>query len=132
MSSNAFRRGFEVDLKAFLATLTPSPVFYDTINLDNDPTDNLWVTVEYFAAYAQKLSTCTNEYRGAVDVYVFGKAGEGYDTVNKIADAIEGHFNSWDLSTVNAQIIGSSMPESLGGDSRFYAEVVNFDYSLFE
>jgi len=99
MSRLAVRQQFETELVTFLATL-PVPVpFYNTINEEQDPTDQVWVTVEYVEGFMEPhcYGDKARMIESTIEVDVFVRPGNGYQAAVEIADAIESHFLYRDL-----------------------------------
>lgn len=56
--------------------------FYPTINMEQDPPDDIWFTVEFSSGYKEKLTYCgTTSENGEVEIVFFGRPGIGYDTL---------------------------------------------------
>lgn len=85
MSSLYIRTTFE----AWMNDATMVVPFYSTINENQNPTDDIWVTVEYNPSGRDTLTYCGNETRedGDIDVIYTGPAGTGYSTLLAAAEA---------------------------------------------
>jgi len=65
--------------------LTP---FYPTINMEQDPQDDMWFTIEFTSRYKEKLTYCdTTAENGEVELVFFGLPGKGYDSVISALEA---------------------------------------------
>jgi len=82
MSSRAVRR--QVDTWMGLMTLP----YYPTVNLEQDPTDNTWVTVDYNIPFKNKLTFCGDTLEeGTFTVAFFGQPGIGDDQLLQAAES---------------------------------------------
>ncbi len=69
------------------------PPFYPTINQNQEPSDDLWMTVDYESFGATKETYC-NEFLedGEIRLIFIGRVGIGYATVMQAAEAFTTTF----------------------------------------
>lgn len=81
MSSRLVRRQVETWMGAMT---TP---FYNTVNMEQDPTDNMWVTVEYNIPLKNTATFCGDTIEeGNFTVAFFGQPGIGDDALLTAAE----------------------------------------------
>lgn len=131
MSSLAVRQHVENWLQDAAMTVP----FYGTVNVDQDPRDDIWMTVMFSANYREVLTYCEGieEEEGEIELVYFGEPGTGYQA---LLTALEG-----DVATFMAQkdpshkltLKSRSAPyEWSGGSSeRHYALSVFIEYSYY-
>ena len=61
-------------------------VFYDTINLAQDPADQIWSTLEFVSADTEQMTFCDTWEVGIVNVIFFGVAGLGDEALLQQAE----------------------------------------------
>ena len=135
MSRAVVRLRFRTELQNFLASL-PTPVpFYETINENQLPTDDLWVTMDFESNFQDPTCYSRKERQehGTVGIAVFAKAGTGDLAAVQLADLIEDHFidPAVDLTPVNVDAVQSASEFTNGDVPRFYGVEVNIDYTNF-
>lgn len=106
--------------------------FYETVNTEQDPADDIWWTLEFFAEYSEKLSFCDVwKEEGLCDLIVSGRPGIGdvavIDAAEKIRDAILGNTDP----TRKIYLVGPNPPSEFSGGSaqaRWYQASVAIEY----
>lgn len=136
MSRQVVRNTIRTELDNWALAQVPPVVFYDTINWGNRPTDARWITVEFFSDFNTRncLEGGKMTENGTIDVSCFSRAGIGDVEASQIADAVEDHLMTLDLSGSSISINNSvSASEVAGGDAqgRYYGLVVSFEYQHF-
>jgi hypothetical protein len=57
--------------------------YYPTVNMEQNPTDRIWMTAEFGSSYREVLTICQGDVLedGEVEVIFFGPPGIGYTEV---------------------------------------------------
>ena len=116
-------------------TLSGAPFpFYETINTDQSPTDDLWCTVEFavFDIEHRCYSGTLRIERGAATITIFGKPGVGDSAVVAAADALQNYFDG--LINDGDVVIANVLPatEATAGDAtNFYGVEIELEYDYF-
>ncbi len=57
--------------------------YYPTINMDNNPAEDMWFTVEFSSSYRESLTFCSGKTMesGEIEVVFFGLPGVGYSAL---------------------------------------------------
>ena len=132
MSRLAVRTAVEAELQNILGAQIPPVPYYNTINERQRPTDELWVTVEYYSDYNERACFAGKARieHGTVDISVMARAGNGYTPAIRLAEIIEDHFFGMDLG--GGIVIEDTVAPSEGsqGDAQpLYSAVVSLEYS---
>ena len=126
MSRLAVRQAVEAELQNILGAQLPPVPFYNTVNERQRPTDELWVTCEYYSDYAEAVCFAGKSRieHGTVDVSVFSRPGGGYVPAIRLAEVIADHFYGMDLG--NGIVIQDIVPPAEGsqGDAQPLYEVI--------
>ena len=106
MSSRAVRQA----VRGWMAGLA-SP-YYDTINMDQAPTDNRWVTADFESFGTTKESFCDNFVEdGEIALTFFGPPGIGDDTLLAQAEADAVLFYGKSDPSNKVLLLNKSAPE---------------------
>jgi hypothetical protein len=110
--------------------------YHASVNLDIDPPEDTWCTVEFSSSFRETLTFCQGavEENGEIEVIYFGDAGAGYDTLIQALEA--------DIKTLMAKrdtankliLTGRSPPDEYFGGSaeRHYGLSVFIEYIYYE
>lgn len=105
--------------------------FYKTINLDNDPQDPVWWTVEFMSLFSEGL-LCKKNYTetGVVRVVFIGQPGLGWeDTINALESVIPLLMEKVDPSRrLELADFEPVVEESLGSAEPNYVVSVSINY----
>lgn len=133
MSSAAVRSVIRTELQNYLAGLIPPIAFYETINEQATPMQDIWVTVDF-----QALSTEHRCYEGVkrieqgnAVVSIFVKPGTGDNDAVLAAEAMQMFFDGFES---NGVVIVSVLPpnETTGGTAQnYYGVEIIFEYDYF-
>ncbi|MFZ9372063.1 MAG: hypothetical protein ACO25M_09350 [Limnohabitans sp.] len=130
MSSRAVRTQIRTLLASpAVAALCP---FYETINVEQNPTDATWFTVSFQFSYSEKLTMCDQfaEY-GEVELVFEGLPGVGDDTVLQAAEGVTAELEKFRDSTGKLALTNFSAPDEFsegGADSAAYRVAVTIEY----
>jgi hypothetical protein len=106
MSSRAVRQF----ARTVLGTLT-SP-YFDTINVEQNPTDNVWVTAEFAALGSVKETYCEAWVEeGDIVLTFFGRPGIGDDALLQQAEADAARFYAGVDPAGKVVLVNKSAPE---------------------
>ena len=130
MSSRAVRTQIRSLLAAPAVTvLCP---FYETINVEQNPTDAVWFTVAFDFLYSDKLSFCQDfAENGSIELVFESLPGTGDDAVLQAAEGVTAELKKFVDSTGKLTLTSFSAPDeySLGAsDDGAYRVVVFIDY----
>ena len=77
MAERYVRRALEDFINANFAT-----PYYTSVNLDEDPADATWCSIDWGVSLARRLTFCNEqEYDGTFQLLFFGIAGQGDDAL---------------------------------------------------
>ena len=132
MSRLFVRDTVEAELQQFLQAQIPPVPYYSTINRNQSPRDDIWVTCKFFAD-----SVVNNCYEGksrteggVIDINVYTRAGNGYTLAVQMANAIEDHMCPKDLGQGLEIINSMGVDEVTSGDaSPVYGVSIMVEYS---
>ena len=123
-------------VKTWLADSSMTVPFYDTINLEQNPSDDIWCTVEFGFASRERMTYCEGliEEDGDFEVIYFGRAGVGDDDILRAAETDINTFMSFRDSSGKLLITNrSSADEFTNGDvDREYGISFSVDYIYHE
>ena len=105
--------------------------YYDTINIEEDPQDPFWCTLEFNHEYTTSESYCNKkEEHGVIDVIVSGQPGTGDGDVMEYATEIAAKFmNNLDPSGKLTLLNDQAPEEFSGGDAnKYYQVIVGIEY----
>ena len=109
--------------------------FYDTVNLDQNPADDVWCTASFDAFARESLTFCPGADReeGEIEVVYFGRPGIGDAELLQAVEAHVGIMEGFTDSTGTFEISSISAPEefSNGDADREYAVSVIFEYYFY-
>lgn len=131
MSRATVRDPIKAELQAYLESRNPPVLFVDTINSNETPDAETWVTCEFFPDYSNPIclgNLARQEESGTIDVTVFTIAGGADSEAVELADDIQDYFLAWQDS--NVHIVGTvPASETNGGDAnRWYGVTVSLEY----
>lgn len=114
--------------ETWAATCT-SP-YYSTMNMEQDPSDEIWFTLEFDTYGYQKESFCDNWVEtGSITLVFFGVAGVGWETLVQRAEQDTAIFRANKDASMKLVITGMDSPDEISaGDVPFYALSVTLDY----
>lgn len=73
------------DLCQQWAQALPTP-YYNTINMEQDPQDETWVTLEFQTIGKSRDTYCSEVENGIVSLVYFGKPGVGFEDLLALAE----------------------------------------------
>lgn len=109
------------------------PPYYDTNNIEQNPDDTIWCTIDWELAIKEKLTYCGDrrEY-GSFNVVFLAPAGGGDTAVLTVAEATMAQFMSNTDSRLS--LLECDPPEDelrTGSDAPLYAASFRVEYELF-
>lgn len=105
--------------------------YYDTINIEEDPQDQFWCTIEFSHEYTDLNTYCNSkEEHGVIDIIVSGQPGTGDEDVMEYATNIVNTFmNNRDPSGKLTLLYDQAPEEFSGGDAnKYYQVTVGVEY----
>lgn len=126
MSSRAVRQM----VRTWLGTM--SVPFHDTINLEQNPSDPVWLSVE-FDAYGYDKDTYCEKFteRGQITLVWMGQSGVGDDALLQTAEADAAAFYANTDPTGKLVLTGRSASDSyIGSDTPYFEVAIYFDYEF--
>lgn len=106
--------------------------YYPTVNVEQDPTDATWVTVEYNIPFNNTLTFCNNKLEeGSFTIAFFGQSGIGDDQLLTAAEADVDLFMSQVDSAGLLQLMRNSPPIDFR-QHEFYVVEFTIDYEYQE
>lgn len=105
--------------------------YYDTINIEEDPQDLFWCTVEFSHEYTETSSYCNSqEEHGVIDIIISGQPGTGDDAVLEYATEIAAKFMNNRDPSGKLTLLNDQAPEEFsGGDAnKYYQVTVGIEY----
>ena len=131
MSSLYVRKQIETWLKDS-AMAVP---FYNTINEDQSPTDNIWCTADFDISSRELLTLCQDyiEESGEVEVVYFGQPGTGYEDLLTAAESDMQTLMSFRDASNKLILINRSAPmEFTRGDAdQEYGIIFDVEYQYY-
>lgn len=110
--------------------------YYPTVNMEQNPIDDLWMTAEFGSSYRDVVTVCSNQEieEGEVEVLFFGLPGQGYTAVLTALETNIGILMSRTDPNNKLTILRRSGPvEYTRGDAEnFYIASCFIDYNLYE
>jgi hypothetical protein len=109
--------------------------FYKTINLDVDPQDDVWFTVEFIALFHEGM-LCRKEYmeQGVVRVVFIGQPGIGWEDTIRALELIVPELMGKIDPTQRLQLkeVEPTVEESLGSAEPSYmvSAAINYQHNL--
>lgn len=109
--------------------------FYDTVNVDHNPTDMVWVTAQFFANQKEGLIGCDGYTEiGIIDLIFMAKAGIGDDLIVSSAEqTVVGFMQSSDPAKKLTLTGYEEVREMSNGDAPHWYRIgvgVNYSYSM--
>ena len=108
--------------------------FYDTINVEEDPQDRFWCTIEFSHEYTTSENYCNHkEEHGVIDVIISGQPGTGDGDVLDYATEIAAKFMTNKDPSGKLTLLNDQAPEEFsGGDAnKYYQVTVGIEYVYF-
>ena len=109
--------------------------FYNTINEDQSPTDNIWCTADFDVSYREVMTMCQDyiEESGEVEVVYFGQPGVGYESLITAIENDMSTLMSFRDSTNKLILLNRSAPiEFTRGDAdQEYGIYISVDYQYY-
>jgi hypothetical protein len=105
--------------------------FVESINAEENPTTDIWLTVEFMHETTETTSICGNqEERGVIDLIFSGNPGIGDADVISAADIDTKAFMKKIDPTGQLVLLNDLAPEEFSGGSasRYYQVVVGIEY----
>lgn len=107
--------------------------FFDTINVEQNPADTMWVTLEFDYATSEELTFCGNQLHiGTFTLVFFGVAGAGYETLLEAAETDGAVFYLNEDPTHKLVMTGIDPPEEFESSGHVplfgVAISVNYEY----
>ena len=105
--------------------------YYDTINIEEDPQDQFWCTLEFSHEYTTSESYCNNkEEHGVIDIIISGQPGTGDGDVLEYATEIAAKFMNNRDPSGKLTLLNDQAPEEFsGGDAnKYYQVTVGIEY----
>jgi hypothetical protein len=105
--------------------------YYDTINIEEDPQDPFWCTIEFSHEYTDLNTYCNSkEEHGVIDIIVSGQPGTGDDDVMEYATNIVNKFMNNRDPSGKLTLLNDQAPEEFsGGDAnKYYQVTVGVEY----
>ena len=131
MSSAVVRR----TIKGWLSDPSMSVPFYNTINEEQDPTDDYWCTVLFNNPYREVTTFCEGKWteEGEAEVVYFGPPGINDDALATMLEAEIIKLMARRDPTGKLILVRSSPPYeySSGSAAQKYALSVYVDYTLY-
>lgn len=103
-----------------------SPIpYYDTINIEEDPQDRFWCTLEFNHEFTEVDTYCRSQKEsGVIDIIVSGQPGTGDSDVLEYATTIAENFMKNEDPLGKLTLENDQAPEEYsGGDSNKYYQV---------
>jgi len=123
-------------VRGWITSNPPAIPFYETINVDENPTDPTWLTVEFNAEYTDQQGFCGHqEERGVIELVISGAPGVGDGVVISAADALAQQFMNNKDPSGKLTLLNDLAPEEFsGGDAnKYYQVIVGIEYQyLFD
>ena len=107
--------------------------FYDTVNIEQEPTDPIWCTLEFEYSSSEEITFCgLNVHLGTFSLVFFGSAGIGYESLFAAAETDAAVFYLNDDPNQKLTLTLLDTPEEFettGGVPQFgVAIAINYDY----
>jgi hypothetical protein len=112
------------------AATSPTP-FYDTINYEQNPNDNVWWTIEFEIENSATETYCGEEIEeGVIELVFCGQPGAGDGAVIAAAEAEGKRLLTQSDTTSQLCLVRAMPPEefSAGDGDRWYRVVVGIEY----
>lgn len=109
--------------------------YYSTINVEQNPTDPQWMTLEYDYAQADVLDYCGNViHYGVLSLVFFGQAGIGDDALLQAAETDLGLMMLNDDPNQKLVLYSHEAPEDfvIDGDVPFFGISCRINYEYTE
>ena len=135
MSSRVVRQAFRGWLAdPAIAAICP---FYETINQVENPTDDIWFTVEFNLEFSEVLTFCRGSMRedGTVSLIFETLPGVGDDQILTAAEAVAAIIQTKVDPTGRVVIRKVSPPDEFsagGADEAEYRVIIDVDYVFFK
>ena len=109
--------------------------FYETINVEQNPTQSIWFTVSFQFEYQEKLSFCENfaEY-GMIELIFEASPGTGDDAVFQAAEAVTAELKKFSDSSGKLVLTNFNPPDEFsagGANESAYRVAVDIEYVFF-
>ncbi len=112
-----------------------SPIpFYETVNVDQDPTDNSWYTIEFNPEVSDEITFCRAKSETGVIDFVFNiLPGQGDSQLLGDAQTIVDAFMLNKDPTYKLTLTNQQAPEEFSGGSanKYYQIIIGVEYSYF-
>jgi hypothetical protein len=106
--------------------------FYPTVNMEQNPSDQIWFTLEWDAFGATKDTFCeTFTEDGEVRMVFFGPAGAGYDALLAAAETAARLFYG-NIDPAGRLVLSSlGAPDEFGGqDQSYFVVEIAIEYTF--
>lgn len=114
---------------------TLSTPYFDTINMEQNPSVEFWCTLSFISYGFSKLSYCSQwQEDGEIELIFFGPAGTGDGLLTRAEADAALFFNNADPSG-RVVLTGRSAPEELSStefSGPLYGVLFRFGYSSYE
>lgn len=122
-------------VEAWLQDPTLPLPFYPTINEEQNPADDMWVTAQFGSSYRETTTFCRDKQfeSGDIEVIFFGKPGVGYTALIAQAEAFCTALLLNADSTEALVLTGRSAPfeYSAGSALKQYSVGIYIDYEYY-
>lgn len=118
--------------KAVKGWLASGPVpFVDTVNLEEDPRDDVWCTVQWMPGSNEVLDYCRNTLeRAAFQLVFFGKPGIGDEHLLEQAEIGLANLLGQSDNAKKLQLMGANTPEDFSIGNHFGIQfIVDYEYT---
>ncbi len=105
--------------------------FYDTVNREHDPKDQVWFTIEFEVEQSSRDTYCGDESEsGVIDLVFCGQPGLGDGAVLAAAEAEGKRLLLLSDATSQLCLVRAMPPEefSAGDGDRWYRAIVGIEY----
>jgi hypothetical protein len=110
---------------------SPASPFYETINVDENPTDLLWYTVDFQSEFTSTSTYCDQkEEQGVIDFVFSGAPGVGDSAVISAAESVVDAFMKNKDPTGKLSLQNVLAPDEFSGGTanKYYQVIVGVEY----
>ncbi len=130
MSSSQVRKAAKLTATAVDAK-EPDWKFYDTVNLNQDPDDDKWFTIEYNSEHTELSTFCgDSEETGLIDLIFNCPGGNGDDVIEECERIAKEFLATYQLQkTKNLSFTRMVAPEGFNhSTTRYFQVIIGVEY----
>jgi hypothetical protein len=132
MSSSLVRKSSK-NVANQVAAAEPDWKFYDTVNIDQDPIDDKWFTIEYNSEHTEMSTFCgESEETGLIDLIFNCPGGDGDDVIEECERIAKAFINiGQSLKLKNLSFTRMVAPEGFNhSTTRYFQVIIGVEYKF--